>query len=177
MRLGYVERVGTGEEVATGLLSFRVGPDGQRLPATSSFYALTPSGLRAQEEWDHLGRALASSPREEPMAPPLPPTVPTITLPERFSVSTIPRLTRHLEQLEVLEESAALEEELDRLATVVEGWNQAAQDALDTESEKDSPREDRIDALEDRVEHLANLLDALEGHDVEEAVNALSGFS
>jgi hypothetical protein len=107
--------------------------------------------------------------------------VPSISLPSRFSTRSIPRIVAHLEALGELAEDAdwpdqdwpELEAEVARVAEAAGGWRDAAQEALDNEEARAAPREDRVDALGERVEELEAVVAALENQDLAEATLAL----
>jgi len=103
---------------------------------------------------------------------PLAAAVPQLELPGRFSTRSVPRLTRHLEQLAQLDPET-VQEAIGRVEEMISDWHAAAQDALSAEEDKDSPNDERLERLEERVEMLDALETVLGDLDLEEAIRVL----
>lgn len=111
-------------------------------------------------------------PEPQPVVEEAPPAIPTIELPERFTVRTAERLRRHLEVLNQLEEEA-VEAEVSRLSDIITRWYEAAQEAEAEEETKDRPNEARLETLQERTQFLDELDDALAAGDLESAILGL----
>ena len=113
---------------------------------------------------------------EEPPVPSLPgPLVPHLDMPETFTTRSAPRIIRHLELLSGFEQEQT-EDEMLAMAKVVGEWGEAVEESLANEESRDSPRDDRIAALEDRIELLGQLESALEDLEPETAIDVLQGL-
>ncbi len=112
------------------------------------------------------------------------PEVPSIPLPTRFTTRSLPRLKEHVEDLDTLardfdwpeERFPALAAEVLRLAESGRSWLEAAQDARGAEEDRDSPRESTLERLETRSGALEEYVEALDGEDIDAAVQALEGI-
>jgi hypothetical protein len=110
------------------------------------------------------------------------PAIPSIELPENFTVRSAPRLTEHLATLVDIARDfdwpdvrfTALAAEVQRLLERGQDWLEAAQDSLESEEGKDSPREATLEARETRVESLQQYVDALDNQDLEGALESLN---
>jgi hypothetical protein len=121
------------------------------------------------------GEPVRRAPRELP-------EVSSITLPERFTVRSVPRLTDHLEALIDIarefdwpdERFPALAAETQRLLERGQDWLDVAQESRAAEEERESPSQTRLEALEMRVELLQQYVDALDDQDLEGALESLN---
>jgi len=173
-RLGWVESTGKTETSA-------VQSQNPAFGSPRIFYRLTNEGRSASEDdWSNPFRA----PLPEGTTPAIPTSVPTISLPDRFSSRSLPRLTAHIETLQEIAERTnwpetpftALGEEVERIRNAAEEWEQQSQESLDNEEERDSPREERVDALTERIDSLRELQEALDSQDLSGALSALGNF-
>jgi len=111
--------------------------------------------------------------------------VPTITLPQNFSIRTVPRLVEHLKGLSALFEESELEDveeypdlavEIDRIGDIAKTWYERAQELFDEEEGKDSPNEEVLERREQRAGDLEAFNDALAEYDLESAIETLEGM-
>lgn len=114
------------------------------------------------------------------------PEVPTISLPENFTVRSAPRIVKHIEALIALVEGTdfpdpddpfpALDAEIERLQLQGERW-------VETAEESAAAAEDRgagpatLEPLEERQEQLQQYVDALADLDLKGAQDALEEIS
>jgi hypothetical protein len=110
------------------------------------------------------------------------PAIPSIELPDNFTVRSVPRLTEHLATLAEIARDfdwpdvrfPALAAEVQRLLERGQDWVDAAQDSLESEEGKDSPREATLEARETRVELLQQYVDALDNQDLDGALDSMN---
>ena len=129
-----------------------------------------------------LSTPLAGGAELGPVPPRELPAVPSIELPDNFTVRSVPRLIEHLATLVEIARDfdwpdlrfPALAAEVQRLLERGQDWVDAAQDSLESEESKDSPREATLEARETRVELLQQYVDALDNQDLEGAVESLN---
>jgi phosphomannomutase len=109
------------------------------------------------------------------------PGVPTLSLATGFSTRSIPRLERHLGALVELaeaqdwpgEEFPALEAEVARLLDAAKRWKAAAEEAVSNEEDRATPREERLEELQEREDVLDRYVTALENQELQEALDAI----
>jgi len=169
-QIGFMEEVGRGDPVGSLLM---IEPGGASVvPSTPVILALTPSGRMATSEWDNLRKAYDVNRGVLPSPTRPRPQVPTINLPENFSIRSVPRIVMHLAGLRDIADSTLwpeepyepLSREVERIREAGEAWLERAEDVLgDRESEQ----------LQDRVDNLQTFVIALEDEDLEAAQDAL----
>lgn len=171
--LGWVEATG---EIETS----EVQSQNPNFGAPRIFYRLTTEGIDAPtQEWKNPFRVLVTG-QPRPVARPS--TVPTISLPERFRANSVPRLTAHMETLDGIAQEAdwpemeflALAEEVERIREAVKQWVEQSEEFLANEEGRDSPREDRLESIQERIDALSSLQEELDSQDLSAALNALS---
>lgn len=175
------------EDGQTILMSFRDNDGVDHLFTTDpAFNFINPIVIAEEEEALEFFRTAhrrdVEEARIEAQGGRLLPEVPTITLPTSFSTRSVPRLINHVEQLVDLAEQTdwpeqpfpALAAEAKRLFDRGTDWRDTAQDSLDSEEGRDSPSEGRLETLEQRRDTLDTYVEALEGEDFSQALEALS---
>ena len=203
-QMGLIIQVEEGEPVAANsgfLLSTRGTwpPEGQGgtarvVQATRVVYALTEAGQAEETAWLNLTKAykgFIAQGRDDNGGGPVAmarvfPDVPTISLPENFTVRSVPRIVKHIEALTALVEGTdfpdpddpfpALDTEIERLQLQGEKW-------VETAEESSSAAEDRgagpatLEPLEERQQQLQQYVDALADLDLKGAQDALEEIS
>lgn len=119
-----------------------------------------------------------SPPAPAPPAPPrAPATAPLMPMPEfplEGGLRPARALIKHLQALEVLpQDTHEMEKEYERLGEVVEEWLDAFQARLDEEEDRDRPNEARLERLQDQIDALQEVVDALGNQDAPGAQGAL----
>jgi len=201
-KMGFITQVEEGEPVAPNsgfLLSTRGSwpPEGEGgtarvVQATRIVYALTGMGQDEETAWLNLTKAYKTfiiEGREGNGGPPvvtLLPDVPTIPLPENFTVRSVPRIIRHIEALITLVEGTdfpdpdnpfpALDAELERLQLQGESWVETAE-ASTAAAEDRGAGPAALEPLEERVQQLQQYVDALADLDLKGAQDALEEIS
>lgn len=151
--------------------------------------------IRAYPPEEEPPAAPAPAPPEPPPPPPAAPVapdpavlrsqaVPTIELPESFSVSSRPRIIRHLNVLTELVEATdfpdepfpALEAEIEKLQLAGEAWAETAQESLSAAEDRGTGGS-RLEALEDRAQSLEQYVAALADVDLRGAEDSLEEIS
>lgn len=201
-KMGLITPVEQGDPVAVNsgyLLSSRGSwpPEGEGgtarvVQATRIVYALTEEGQAEEAAWLNLTKAYKNFIAQAgegnggvPIAKVLP-AVPTISLPESFSVRSAPRIIKHIEALIAVAEQTdfpdpddpfpALEAEIERLQLAGEAWTEAAESST-------AAAEDRgagpavLEPLEERQQQLEQYVNALADLDLKGAQDALEEIS
>lgn len=195
-KMGLITQVEEGEPVAANsgyLLSTRGTwpPTGQGgtavvVQATRIVYALTEAGQAEETAWLNLTKAyknfIAQRGEENGVAPL--PDIPAISLPDSFTVRSIPRLVRHIEALIVVAEETdfpdgdfpAMETEIERLQLRGEKWVETAESSA-AAAEDRGVGEEALEPLEERQQQLEQYVNALADQDLKGAQDALEEIS
>lgn len=195
-KMGLITQVEEGEPVAANsgfLLSTRgtwppAGEGGTAVVvrATRIVYALTQAGLEEETAWLNLTKAyknfIAEKGEENGVAPL--PDVPVISLPDSFSVRSVPRIIRHLEALIAVagttdfpdSDFPALEAEIERLQLRGEKWVETAESSASAAEDR-GVGEEALEPLEERQQQLEQYVNALADLDLKGAQDALEEIS